>query len=306
MSRTALLLLLLAPAFVRADDKPAWTRTQDVIYGRKYGVALTMDVFTPKEPNGAGLIFVVSGGWFSDPRHINTLFTAPFLKRGYTVFAVVHGSQPKFTVPEIVEDMHRAVRFIRHSAARFKIDPERVGIYGASAGGHLSLMMGNAGKDGNPKAPDPVDRLSSRVNAVACFFPPTDFLNFGKAGHEMINRALQPPFTAAVDFHEFDRKKALFVPITNEKKLREIMRDISPIAHVSKESAPTLMIHGDKDRLVPVQQSEVMAAKLKEAGVPVEFEVRKGAEHGWLTIPLDLEKFADWFDKHLKKEKTGK
>src|SRR5438094_5446444 len=187
------LLRTVATPAVRAADAPDWTRTQDVIYGRKYGLALTMDVFTPKKANGVGVIFVVSGGWFSGPQAIHPVLAAPLLKRGYTVFAVVHGSQPKFTVPEIVEDMHRAVRFIRHSAARFKIDPDRLGIYGASAGGHLSLMMGNAGKAGDPKAADPVDRLSSRVNAVACFFPPTDFLNFGKPGHELINRALQPP-----------------------------------------------------------------------------------------------------------------
>ncbi len=299
--RRAIALLLLLPAFAPAAE-PQVTRTQDVIYGRKYGVALTMDVFTPKEANGAALVWVVSGGWFSDARAINTLFVAPFTKRGYTVFAVVHGSQPKFTIPEIVDDMHRAVRFIRHSAARFKIDPDRIGIYGASAGGHLSLMMGNAGKDGDPKAADEVDRGSSRVQAVACFFPPTDFLNFGKPGKELLDRALQPPFTAAVDFHEFDRKKALFMPVKDEKKLREIMRDISPINHVSARSAPTLLIHGDKDELVPLQQSEIMLAKLKEAGVTADLIVRKGEKHGWATLLLDLEKCADWFDQHLKKK----
>src|SRR5439155_3550362 len=100
-----------------------------------------------------------------------------FLKRGYTVFAVVHGSQPKFTVPEILLDMHRAVRYIRSHAQDFKIEPERIGITGGSAGGHLSLMQGTAGDLGDPKARDPVERVSSRVQAVACFFPATDFLN---------------------------------------------------------------------------------------------------------------------------------
>src|SRR5439155_13622073 len=112
-------------------DAPEVTRTRDVIYGRKYGLALTLDVFTPKKANGRGLIFVVSGGWFSGPQAISQAFADPFLRRGYTVFAVVHGSQPKFTIPEIVEDMHRAVRFVRHNAGRFKIDADRLGIYGA-------------------------------------------------------------------------------------------------------------------------------------------------------------------------------
>src|SRR5262249_16078963 len=144
MRQTRLSLLfacLLATGSLRAADAPEFSRSQDVIYGRKYGLALTMDVFTPKKANGVGVIFVVSGGSFPGPQAIHPAFAAPLLKRGYTVFAVVHGSQPKFTVPEIVEDMHRAVRFVRHNAARFKIDPDCLGIYGASAGGHLSLMM---------------------------------------------------------------------------------------------------------------------------------------------------------------------
>src|ERR1051326_7684268 len=86
----------------RAADDP-YTRQQDVIYGRKYGTALTMDVFTPKEnSNGAAVIFCVSGGWFSAHEAINVGFIREFLKRGYTVFAVVHGSQPKFTIPEVL------------------------------------------------------------------------------------------------------------------------------------------------------------------------------------------------------------
>ncbi len=312
MSRAALLplvsacLLSVSPSARAADAAPEFTRTQDVIYGRKYGLALTLDVFAPKRANGKGVLFVVSGGWFSRPESISGLFVFPFVKRGYTVFAVVHGSQPKFTVPEIVDDLHRAVRFARHNAARFKVDPGALGIYGGSAGGHLSLMMGTAGKDGDPKARDPVDRASSRVQAVACFFPPTDFLNFGGKGKELLGRGLQPPFTAAVDFHEFDKDKALFVPVTDEKRQRAIMRDISPAHHVDARDAPALLIHGDKDKLVPLQQSELILAKYKEAGVPAELIVREGAAHGWPTLVLDLEKFADWFDKHLAAAKGGK
>ena len=95
----ALGVLLFAEVFLGAGEGPAFTRTRDVIYGRKYGLALTMDVFTPARPNGAAVVFVVSGGWFSGPQGINTAFTTELLKRGYTVFAVVHGSQPNFTVP---------------------------------------------------------------------------------------------------------------------------------------------------------------------------------------------------------------
>src|SRR5712671_6901477 len=133
-------------------DKAVFTRKEDVVYGRKFGTALTMDVFTPKEnANGAGAIFVVSGGWFSAHEAITPAvptFINEFVKRGYAVFTVVHGSQPKFTIPEVLQDMNRAVRFIRFHAKEYNVDPDRLGIYGASAGGHLSLMQGLAGDKG--------------------------------------------------------------------------------------------------------------------------------------------------------------
>ena len=174
---------LLGPGSIRAADDAAFTRTEDVVYGRKHGMALTMDVFTPKEhANGAAVVWMVSGGWFSAHEAINSGMIQEFLNRGYTVFAVVHGSQPKFTIPEVVADVNRAVRFIRFHAKDYKIDPDRLGVTGASAGGHLSLMLGTAGDAGDPNAKDPVNRVSSRVQAVACFFPPTDFLNYGKPG----------------------------------------------------------------------------------------------------------------------------
>src|SRR5262249_31985682 len=174
---------IAGPRLAQAADEP-FTRTEDVIYGRKWGTALTLDVFRPKEnANGAAIVWVVSGGWFSDHGMVGSPFIAEYLKRGYTVFAVVHGSQPKYSIPEVLEDMHRAVRFIRSRAGEYKIDPLRIGIRGGSAGGHLSLMQGTAGTAGNPDAKDPVDRQSSRVQAVACFFPPTDFLNYGEPGN---------------------------------------------------------------------------------------------------------------------------
>ena len=123
-------------------------RQQDVIYGRKFGTALTMDVFKPKEnSNHASVVLVMSGGWVSSKDQIQPIFVLDLVKRGYTVFAVVHGSQPKFTIPECVADLHRAVRYIRTNAEHFEIDPNRIGISGASAGGHLSLMMGLRRRD---------------------------------------------------------------------------------------------------------------------------------------------------------------
>jgi len=299
--RFALLALLLLPAAAPAQA-PNYSRTEDVIYGRKFATALTMDVFAPKEkPNGAGIIFCVSGGWFSAKESISAGFLAEFLNRGYVCFAVLHGSQPKYTIPEILEDQHRAVRFIRANAKKYGVDPERLGISGGSAGGHLSLMQGTAPKVGDPKAKDPVEKESSKVAAVACFFPPTDFLNYGKEGESALGSGTLKDFKAPFDFHALDPKTRMFAPVLDDSKRKEIGRAISPIYHVSKDSAPAFIIHGDKDFLVPLQQAESIIAKFEEAKVPCELVVKKGAAHGWADMGADMKLLADWFDKYLAK-----
>ena len=301
--RLALLVLLLLPVAATAQT-PNYTRTDDVIYGRKFGTALTMDVFVPKEKqNGAAVIFCVSGGWFSSKESVNVGFVQEFLNRGYVCFAVLHGSQPKYSIPEVLEDQHRAVRYIRTNAKKYAIDPERLGISGASAGGHLSLMQGCAPKPGDPNAKDPVNKESSKVAAVACFFPPTDFMNYGKEGELAIGSGTLTNFKAPFDFTELDKKTKSFVLITDAAKRKEISKAISPITHVSKDSAPALILHGDKDVLVPLQQAESMIEKLKGAEVPCELVIKKGQAHGWATMGEDMKLLADWFDKHLETKK---
>jgi acetyl esterase/lipase len=298
----ALLTLLAGAAVAQAQETDSFTRKKDVIYGRKYGVALTMDVFTPKEKtNGAGIIFCVSGGWFSSHDNINAGMYKEFLNRGYTVFAVVHGSQPKFNLEEILQDMNRAVRYIRYHAKDFHIDPNRLGITGGSAGGHLSLMQGVAGDKGDPKAKDPVDQTSSRVQAVACVFPPSDFLNWGEKGKLMLGTHPIVPVAGAFAFYEQDKTSRELVVITDQEKRKEIGRKVSPIYHISAESPPTLIVHGDQDKLVPLEQAERFIARLKEAGVPAELIVKPGGGHDGPTVQFAMPKIADWFDKYLKK-----
>jgi dipeptidyl aminopeptidase/acylaminoacyl peptidase len=198
--------------------------------------------------------------------------------------------------------MRRAVRFIRSKATDFGIDPERIGVTGGSAGGHLSLMLGTAGRDGDPKAKDPVDRFSSRVQAVGCFFPPTDFLNYGEKGHVALGTGTLKNFFAPFDFKEFDATTRAFERVSDEEKRKEIGRQISPAVQANDKSAPSLIIHGDADKLVPIQQAEVMVEALKKAGVPAELVVKKGAAHGWPGLDKDLVLIADWFDRHLNKK----
>src|SRR5436189_2576826 len=133
-----LFFFLAGAASAQAPAQTEFKRIEDVVYGRKFGTALTLDVFQPEKPNNCGILFMVSGGFFSSHEAINPGFYHALLERGYTVFAVVHGSQPRFIIPEIEQDIHRAVRYVRHNAAQFDIKPDKLGITGGSAGGHLS------------------------------------------------------------------------------------------------------------------------------------------------------------------------
>ncbi|HUQ69515.1 MAG TPA: alpha/beta hydrolase, partial [Planctomycetaceae bacterium] len=147
MRRTLLVCcLLLAPTLSRGADSGVEI-TPDVVYGHKDGLAMTFDVFTPKEnANGAGVLFMVSGGWYSNwapPEQMQAAFV-PLTSKGFTVFAVRHGSSPRYGIPEAVSDVRRSVRYIRMNAKQYGVDPNRLGVYGMSAGGHLSLMLGTA------------------------------------------------------------------------------------------------------------------------------------------------------------------
>ena len=282
------LLVWLGPAS-HSQTPTSFKRTEDVIYGRKFGTALTLDVFQPEKPNGAALIFAVSGGFFSSHEAINPKMYQLFLDRGYTVFAVVHGSQPKFQIPELTQDMHRAVRFIRYNAARWGIDPNKFGVTGGSAGGHLSLTLGTQGDKGSADAKDPIDRESSAVQCVACFFPPTDFLNYGTPGEDAVGvgilAAFKPAFGPRSDAAE-DRQK--------------LGKEISPIYFVTTNTAPTLIIHGDADKLVPIQQAESFVKRCKDAGVACKLIVKEGQGHGWKNMSDDFPALADWFDEYLR------
>lgn len=295
-----LLVGLLSASQVPPLPEGIAARERDIIYGRKYGMSLTMDRFTPTKPNGKAVIWVVSGGWFSNPDSINTGFVSPLCRAGYQVFAVCHGSQPRFTIPEVLEDMHRSTRWIRHNAKKYQIDPDAIGVTGGSAGGHLSLMLGMVHLPGDPKASDPVNRQPSGVQAVACFFPPTDFLNWTKPGEVMLGKPhVLKQLPPAFDFHTQDKVTGQFNVITDQKERERIGKEISPITHVGPKSAPVYLVQGTNDLLVPQIQAEIFIAALKEKGIANELVIKQGAGHGWANMDKDIEQFAKWFDKHL-------
>lgn len=269
---------------------PSVQRTNGIIYGQRGQRPLQLDVIRPAQPNGLGILMLVSGGWRSgQPGNFPTWLVAPVLRRGYTVFAIYHVSQPQSTVMEIVDDMHRAVRFVRHHAREHGVDPDRLGVTGGSAGGHLSLMLATRGGPGPGTAPDPVDRDSSAIQAAAIFYPVTDLLNLGASTENLGDGGPPKSF-----------KKAFGPQSTNLSVWKVIGREMSPIYHLTTNLPPTLIYHGDADTLVPLDQSQRFQARAREIGRPVDLVVHPGGAHGWLTMPLDIMKFADWFDRHLR------
>jgi acetyl esterase/lipase len=292
MKRLVLIPWLLLALVVGAQETPKFTRAQDVIYGHKLGMALTFDVFQPEQANGAAVFFMVSGGFTSRHEAISERFFRPLLARGYTVFAVAHGSQPKFHIPEIHQDIHRAVRYARHEAARWNVDPNRFGISGISSGGHLSLTIGTQGGPGRAESKDPVDRESSAVQAVACFCPPTDYLNWGDTGVDAVGVGPLAGF------------KGAFGPRSETPEGRQALgKEISPIGYVTAKMAPTLVFHGDADKLVPIQQARLFEKRCQEVAAPYKLVVREGRDHGWPEMTKDdMALCADWFDQHLVKK----
>lgn len=258
----------------------------DVVYGHKDGLAMTFDVFTPKsDANGAGVLFMVSGGWYSQwaPPEQMLRFAEPLAKRGFTVFTVRHGSSPKYGIPDAVADVRRAVRFIRANSEKFHVDPNRLGVYGMSAGGHLSLMLGTASDEGNKNDRDPVLRVSDRVQAVVAFVAPTDLTIMVK---DAPNR-----------LPAYDRFPALNLDMASAKTH-------SPLLQVSADDAPTLLLVGVKDDLVPVDHSRRIQKAFDEQKVPNKLVEYPEAGHG--LGPKDLEnaiaEMTTWFEQHLAKK----
>jgi acetyl esterase/lipase len=275
--RSIFIVLFIACGSSFADTSaPQVAITPDVVYGHKDGLALFYDVLRPANANGSAVLYMVSGGWFSrwQPPESRIPSFQALLDKGITVIAVHHGSAPKYKVPEAVADVRRAVRHVRMNAANLHIDANRLGVWGGSAGGHLSLMLGLAGDDGNPESKDPVERISDRVKVVVAFYPPVD-----------LRRMTGPSdrFPAL----DFDNKLAA---------------DISPILFVDKKDPPTLIVHGNADKLVPLRSGESMYEALKSAGVETKLIVIEGGEHGFPNPQhraQAVKAMAEWFAARL-------
>lgn len=278
--RLVAVLALLAPAAIAAQE---YDVVPDVVYGHKDGMALTFDVLKPAAgANGAGVLYMVSGGWYSrysPPEQTATRF-ANLLDRGFTVFVVRHGSSPKYVIPEIVEDVRRATRYIRHHAGSWGVDPERLGAFGGSAGGHLALMLGTASDGGMTGGEEAFLAETNRIAAVVAYYPPVDLTRMARGASTTIDPDQRFP---ALNFE------------------RERASEFSPLLHVSADDPPTLLIHGTADELVPHSHSLNMQAALERAGVRNAMILLEGAAHGFQGEHAEqaAEAMADWFEETL-------
>jgi acetyl esterase/lipase len=276
------------------------------IYSRKDGVALTLFHIQPKvKANGKAVIYIVSGGWvsFYNGIEVNTFLIEQFLQKGYAVFAVVHGSSPRYAIPDAYSDVKRAVRYIRYHAQKFSIDPQHIGITGFSAGGHLSLLIALSDEDVQPTSADPVERVSARVQAAAVLFPPTDLLNWGAPGLNMVNAkelVKARGSYGAIDFRAWNEKYRIYEEVIDTAARSKIAREISPIYFVSNDDPPVFIMHGDKDATVPLQQSQNLIARLNDAGIKNKFIIKKGGGHNPADMLPEFNEFVNWFDEHLK------
>ncbi|PYM25634.1 MAG: hypothetical protein DMD80_20715 [Candidatus Rokuibacteriota bacterium] len=273
----------------------------NVVYGMYSGAALLLDVHYPARPNGFGIIFIPGSGWSAPLGYAAAplkesnqveMYVPSLTQAGYTVFAITHRATPTFRYPAPLEDAQRSVRFIRHNAAKYGINPARIGGAGGSSGGHLVSMLGTIGGPGDASDTDPVNRESARLQCIVARAAPLDLLRMSPSiAKEAVALLLGVRVIEATPKTSVEYKTAWAA---------------SPINHVSPEAAPSLLIHGDVDQTVPFHQSEMMEAALKKAGVPVKLLRIAGGDHGptfpGATNPPDYKaEMVKWFDTYLRK-----
>jgi acetyl esterase/lipase len=269
------------------EVKPGSTY-KDVTYCTAGGDALKMDVYFPQEISAKPMpaaVFIHGGSWMQGDKNTGLIDHLELLARGYFVASLDYRLAPQHTWPAQIEDVKCAIRHLRASAATYRIDPTRIGVWGHSAGGHLAAMVGTTDAGAGFDVGGYLDQ-SSRVRAVVDMSGAADLPKFFLPGDQQI---MQTVFGVT----------SLDDPI--------LIR-ASPVTYISKDDPPFLILHGDMDEHLPPSQSQILHDRLQTAGVQSTFVIVKNATHalspaGTSMTPTRAEitkMIADFFDEHLR------
>jgi acetyl esterase/lipase len=293
------LLLLLAVGVGAASCRSAAaddaTDEIDVRYGQVYSEPqhdsesgpqpepLKADVYLPRGKGPFPGVLVVHGGaWYIGTRAQLAGVAQMLARRGFAAVAISYRLAPKHKFPAQIEDCQQAVRWMRTEASRLKIDPERIGGFGYSAGAQLVCLLGTTGEGAEPKGESDLNRPSTRLQAVACGGAPCEF------------RVLPP-----------DQEMLSFWLGGTRREKPEQYRLASPAAFITSDDPPMFFFHGDKDRLVPIASPEAMCRDLDKAGVEAEMYVVPDMGHTFAIMDRTaLEKSVAFLSEHLQREEA--
>ena len=257
-------------------------------YAKVDGTALLLDLFVPEKADAPLplIVWIHGGAWLGGDKAGCPAMGQ--LRRGYAVASINYRLSQQAIFPAQIYDCKAAIRWLRAHAKEYNIDPQRIGVWGSSAGGHLVALVGTSGNVKELEGAEGNLDQSSRVQAVCDWFGPTDFLQI--AAHMLPGAKMEHDTATSPE------SKLVGGPIQENK---EKVAKANPITYVSKDDPPFLIMHGDKDILVPIHQSQLLTEALKKAGVEVTFKTVEGAGHGF-GGPEIMKPVEEFFDKHLK------
>ena len=245
-----------------------------------------LDLYVPETGENLPLIIWIHGGAWrgGDKTHYMPI---EYLKAGYAGASLNYRLSQHAIFPAQIEDVKAAVRWLRANAETYRLDPNRFAAWGSSAGGHLVAMLGTAGDVKEFEVGENLE-VSSRVQAVVDYFGPTDFLQMD--AHRLPNGLVH-------DVPDSPESQLVGEPIQEHQ---DRVARANPVTYVSKDAPPFLIVHGDKDPLVPYQQSVLLNDALEKVGVPVTFYKVEGGGHGWFKDPKVPELTKVFLEQHLK------
>jgi acetyl esterase/lipase len=265
--------LILAACFLASASSSALAQApksslahKDVAYDDAHA-AQRLDVYLAESDKPVpAMVFIHGGGWRAGSKTRVPGWLMNAVREGWlSVVSVEYRFTDVAPHPAQVNDCLRAIQFVRHNAADWNIDPQRIGVTGGSAGGHLSLWVALHDDAADADSKDPVERQSSRVACSVSFAGPTDWSLLGELEHR----------------HPAYRQLLGYEPGTPADEMdAKAKKSVSPISFVSQDDPPVMQLHGDKDNIVPIEHARNMHERLKSVGVKTELVVIEGANHG--------------------------